>query len=149
MMLVKRARDRTLLVMILATMIFGCGSVTGQEYQPMPPAATKSVIYIYRPWHFYASGTAPMITCGQDSIELEAGGYHTFYNDAGAIECSAVGSPNAALKFTADLGRSYYVREEIKPEGVHLAVVDPDIAKNEITSCRLQSVVSAPTPPQQ
>jgi hypothetical protein len=149
MMYVNPGRDRILLVILLAATIFGCGSVNGQEYQPMPPSATKSVIYIYRPWHFYASGTAPMITCGQDSIELEAGGYHTFYNDAGSIECSAVGSPNAALKFTADLGRSYYVREEIKPEGVHLAAVDPDIAKNEITSCRLQSVASAPTPPQQ
>ena len=115
----------------------------------MPPSASKSIIYIYRPWHFYASGTAPMVTCGQDSVELEAGGYHTFYNDAGPIDCSAVGSPNAALKFTADLGRSYYVREEIKAEGVHLAIVDPDIAKNEITACRLQSVASAPTPPPQ
>jgi hypothetical protein len=148
-MLVKPARDRILILMMLAAMILGCGSVAGQEYQAMPPSASKSVIYIYRPWHFYASGTSPMVTCGQDSIELEAGGYHTFYNDAGPIECSAVGSPNAALKFTADLGRSYYVREEIKPEGVHLAVVDPDIAKNEITSCRLQSVASVPTPPAQ
>jgi hypothetical protein len=149
MMHVNPARARILLVMLLAAVVFGCGSVVGQEYQPMPPSASKSVIYIYRPWHFYASGTAPMVTCGQDSVELEAGGYHTFYNDAGPIECSAVGSPNAILKFTADLGRSYYVREEIKPEGVYLAGVDPDIAKNEITSCRLQSVASAPTPPQQ
>jgi hypothetical protein len=148
MMHVNPARDRTLFVLLLA-MVFGCGSVVGQEYQAMPPSASKSVIYIYRPWHFYASGTSPMVTCGQDSIELEAGGYHTFYNDAGPIECSAVGSPNAALKFTGDLGRSYYVREDIKPEGVHLSLVDPDIAKNEITSCRLQSVASAPTPPQQ
>jgi hypothetical protein len=146
---VKLMRERIPLVMMLAAMLFGCGSVTGQEYQAMPPSATKSVIYIYRPWHFYASGTSPMITCGQDSIELEAGGYHTFYNDAGAIECSAVGSPNAALKFTADLGRSYYIREDIKPEGVHLSLVDSDIAKNEITECRLQSVASAPKPPQQ
>jgi hypothetical protein len=149
MMQAETARVRILLVMILALVLFGCGSVVGQEYQPMPPSATKSVIYIYRPWHFYASGTAPMITCGQDSIELEAGGYHTFYNDAGTIDCSAVGSPKTSLKFTADLGRSYYVRDEIKPEGVHLALVDPDIAKNEITTCRLQSVASAPTPPQQ
>lgn len=149
MMQLNPGRDRILFVMLLAAAIFGCGSVNGQQYQAMPASASKSVIYIYRPWHFYASGTAPMVTCGQDSIELEAGGYHTFYNDAGPIECSAVGSPNAALKFTADLGSSYYVREEIKPEGVHLAVVDPDIAKNEITSCRLQSVASAPTPPQQ
>jgi hypothetical protein len=148
-MRVKPARDRILMTMLLAATIFACGAVVGQEYQPMPPSAGKSVIYIYRPWHFYASGTSPLVTCGQDSIELEAGGYHTFYNDAGPIECSAVGSPNAALKFNADLGRSYYVREDIKPEGVHLAVVDPDIAKNDITSCRLQSVASAPTPPAQ
>jgi len=123
----------------------GCGEVQGDDYKPVPMSASKSVIYIYRPWHFLGSGNSPMVTCGHDSIELEAGGYHTFYNDAGPVTCTAGGTASP-LQFTAEPDGAYYVREEYGSNGqVHLAVVDTDLAKGEIKECRLQSVAQAPS----
>jgi hypothetical protein len=124
----------------------GCGEVQGQSYAPMQMSASKTVIYIYRPWHFLGSGNSPMVTCGHDSIELDAGGYHTFYDEPGQISCSAAAPGNPQLKFSAETDTAYYVREEYSANGqVQLTLVDADMAKSEISYCKLQSVAQAPS----
>ena len=143
-MKLKISLTQLLLVVALMLMAAGCGEVQGENYKPVPTSASKTVVYIYRPWHFLGSGNSPMVTCGHDSIELEAGGYHTFYSEAGPITCTAEGAVSP-LQFTAESDAAYYVREEYGSNGqIRLAVVDTDVAKGEIKLCRLQSVAQAP-----
>jgi hypothetical protein len=138
---------RLVLSLIIGALVLGaagCLEIQGQDYQPVPTSASRTVIYIYRPWHFLGSGDSPMVTCGHDSIELDAGGYHTFYDDAGQISCTAAAAGNPQLKFDAEPGVAYYVREEYGSRGLQFALVDSDVAKSEIKSCRLQSVTPPP-----
>jgi hypothetical protein len=134
--------------LIFGALIFAaaaCSEVQGQDYQPVPMSASKTLVYIYRPWHFLGSGNSPMVTCGHESVELEAGGYHTFYDDAGPITCNASGAA-APLQFNAEADGAYYVREEYGANGqVQLTLADADLAKGEIKDCRLQSVAPAPS----
>ena len=142
---VKAGIAQILLFGALLLVVSGCGEVQGQSYAPMPMSASKTVIYIYRPWHFLGSGNSPMVTCGHDSIELDAGGYHTFYDEPGQIMCSAAAPGNPQLKFTAESNVPYYVREEYGTNGqIQFTLVDSDVAKSEIASCKLQSVAQAP-----
>ena len=72
-----------ILAAAICVMLAGCGAQGGEAYQPRPIPASKSLIYIYRPYEFLSSQSTPMITCGHESIELEAGGFYEFLEEPG------------------------------------------------------------------
>ncbi|HUO05726.1 MAG TPA: hypothetical protein VMU16_11075 [Candidatus Binataceae bacterium] len=134
-----------LIAIVLAPVVSGCG-VQGDAYQQMPAPATKSVVYLYRPYRFFGSGSAPIVTCGHQTIELEAGGYYVFTEEGGQITCTA-GDAGSNLKFDAHADTDYYVREDVVPGStpgpVQFTLVNAAVGHEEIAETRLQ----APPPP--
>jgi len=120
------------------------GCVQGEAYQPLPVPVAKSVIYLYRPYNFYSAAIAPMVTCGQESIEMEAGGYYSFVNDTGPVTCAATNEASTPLKFDAHPGQEYYVKEEVSPGNLagrtQFTLMSTEGGRGEIASCRKQGM---------
>src|SRR5271168_2116568 len=119
-------------------MLAGCG-VNGDEYQPKPPPAEKSLIYIYRPYKILGTGATPMVTCGRESIEMEPGGFYGFENESDTVTCSAAGEANSELKFDAHPGERYFIREDVEG-GTHFKLVSDSVGSDEIKDCRRQGI---------
>jgi len=127
----------------VCVLLAGCG-VQGEEYQPKPVPAEKSVIYIYRPYKVFGSGAAPMITCGHETIEMEPGGYYSFEQESGPVTCAAANEAKAEYKFEARPGEQYFIKEDVDTvtEGgrTHFKLMRADIAADEIKDCRRQGI---------
>jgi hypothetical protein len=127
----------------ICMMLAGCG-VQGDAYQPKPPPASRSVIYIYRPYKVLSSQAEPMITCGHESIELAAGGFDEFEEDGGTMTCAIATEPNSAYTFDAHAGERYFIKEEVDATGLtthaRLVRVDPDLANDELKECSRQGI---------
>lgn len=124
-------------------MLGGCG-VPGEAYQPIAIPASRSVIYLYRPYEFLGSEAIPMITCGHESIELAAGGYDAFVEDSGPLTCAAATDTRTELKFDARAGEQYFVKEEVEPVGlgthVQLTLMSAAVGGEEIKECNRQGI---------
>ena len=120
----------------------GCGA-QGEPFTPLRPAATKAVIYVYRPYKFLSSQMIPVVTCGHESFELDPGGYYAIKEDPGQVTCAIADSP-AQYKFEAHEGEQYYIEEVVDASatGSHarLVLVDASLARDEIKDCSLQGV---------
>jgi hypothetical protein len=121
----------------------GCGA-QGEAYQPKPTPASKALIYIYRPYKFLSSQSDPMITCGHESIELEAGGFYEVEEDAGQVACTIATEANSEFKFDAHAGERYFIKEEIDATGMtthtRLVMMDADVGGDEIRECSRQGI---------
>jgi len=124
-------------------MLAGCGA-QGDPYQPMAIPASRSVIYIYRPFKVFSLETTPMITCGHEGIELELGGYYAFVEDSGPVTCAAATDAAAGLKFDARAGEEYFIKEEVEPVGlgsrVRFSLMNAGVAREEIEECNRQGI---------
>ena len=124
--------------MILA----GCGA-QGEPYQPERIPASRSIIYIYRPYKFLSSQAVPMITCGHESVEFEPGGYYTFREDPGQLTC-AIADSKIEYKFDAHAGERYFLKEEVDASAAgsyaRLVMMDPDVASDQIKECTRQGI---------
>jgi hypothetical protein len=134
---------RALLVASFGLVVAGCGA-QGEIYQPLPVPVAKSVIYLYRPYVFYSASTVPIATCGQESIELEGGGYYSFINDAGPVTCSATTEGSTPLKFDAHAGGEYYVKEEVSAGTLsgrtQFTLMSTGAGRTEIAACKKQGI---------
>jgi hypothetical protein len=119
-------------------MLAGCG-VNGEEYQPKPPPAEKSLIYLYRPYKTFGTGATPMVTCGGESIEMEPGGFYDFENESGTVTCSAAGEAKSELKFDAHPGERYFIREDLEG-GTRFTLVSNSVGSEEIKDCRREGI---------
>ena len=123
----------------------GCG-VQGEAYQARPVPVSKSVIYLYRPYNFYASAIVPVVTCGQESIELEAGGFYSYALDPGPVLCSATTDTSTQLKFDTHPGEEYYVKEDVSAGNLgssgsaKFTLVSSAVGRDEIANCRKQGL---------
>ena len=124
-------------------MLAGCGA-PGEPYQPMAIPASKSVIYIYRPYKVLSLETTPMVTCRHESIELESGGYYAFVEDSGPVTCTAATDTATELKFDARPGEQYFVKEDVDPVGlgshVRFSLMNAAAAGEEIRECNRQGI---------
>jgi hypothetical protein len=134
---------RALIGILACVMLAGCGA-QGEAYQPTPPPAAKSVIYIYRPYKFLSSQTIPMITCGHESIELEAGGYYRFEEESEQVTCSVAGDAKSEYKFDAHADEEYFIREEVDTSGLsaqtRFRLVNKAVGHDEIAECSRQGI---------
>ena len=124
-------------------MLAGCGA-QGEAYQPSAAPASRSLIYIYRPYKFLSSEATPMITCGHDSIELAAGGFFQFVGDSGPVTCVAATDTATELKFDAHAGEQYFIKEDVDPAGlgshVRFSLMNAAAAGEEIKECNRQGI---------
>ncbi len=126
----------------------GCG-VQGEAYQPRPVPVAKSLIYLYRPYVFYASAITPVVTCGPETIELEAGGFYSYSLDPGPVLCSATTESSTQLKFDAHSGEEYYVKEEVSAGNLgssgsaKFTLVSNAVGQQEIANCRKQGIANS------
>jgi hypothetical protein len=124
----------------------GCGA-QGEAYQPAQVPVAKSVIYLYRPYVFYSASTVPIVTCGQESIELEGGGYYSFINDAGPVTCSATTEGSTPLKFEAHAGEEYYVKEEVSAGTIsgrtQFTLMSTNAGRAEIATYKKQGIAES------
>jgi hypothetical protein len=119
-------------------MLAGCG-VNGEEYQPRPAPAEKSIIYIYRPYKILGSGATPLVTCGSESIEMEPGGFYSFAQETGTVTCATANDSKPGLKFEARPGEQYFIKEDVD-SGTPLTLIRASIASDEIKDCRRQGI---------
>jgi hypothetical protein len=125
----------------LSMILAGCGA-QGDEYQPRPVPAEKSVVYLYRPYKVLGTSATPIVTCGSETIEMEPGGYYAFDQESGPVTCAA--ASETEYKFDARPGEQYFVREDVDTiaQGghTHFTLVRADIATDEIKDCRRQGM---------
>jgi hypothetical protein len=124
-------------------MLAGCGA-QGEAYQPRSTPASRSVIYIYRPYGLLSSQATPMITCGHESIELEAAGFYEFLADSGPMTCAVATDNPTELKFDAHAGEQYFIKEIVETSGLtthaRLVMMDADVARDQIKECSRQGI---------
>lgn len=124
-------------------MLAGCGA-QGEAYRPMATPASRSVIYIYRPYGLLSLEATPMITCGHESIELEAAGFYQFVADSGPVTCTAATDAAAQLKFDARAGEQYFIKEDVDSSGpgarVQFKLMDAAVGEEEIKECSRQGI---------
>jgi len=129
------AKLKWLLCTALGVALGGCG-VFGETFQPVPVPAQKSVIYIYRPFHVAGSSNSPLITCGQESVELDPGKYHVFIQDSGPVACNGPAGTAAELKFDAQPDDQYFIKEEVSSGGsTQFTLLSASVAKPEVAEC--------------
>ena len=132
-----------ILAAAVCVMLAGCGA-QGEAYQPMAIPASRSVIYIYRPYEVLSSQAAPMITCGHESIELESGGYYAFVEDSGPVTCAAATGTKTEYKFDARAGEQYFIKEDVESGGLsthaRFALMNAAVGSEEIKECRRQGI---------
>jgi hypothetical protein len=132
----------TMALIFSAALFYGC-AVQGSPFDKANPPPGKSVIYVFRPYHYAASLLRPPVTCGEDMARIGPGGYHVFIVPAGEkTECSVQWSETSDQVEIDGNKHVYYIREEIG-WGVltghpHLDPVDADQAKSEIEQCCVQ-----------
>lgn len=119
-------------------LLAGCG-VNGEEYQPKPVPAEKSVVYIYRPYKVLGSAAAPMVTCGHETIEMEPGGYYAFEQESGPVTCTAATEAKTEYKFDARPGEQYFIKEDVD-SGKLFTLMNAAVASEEIKDCRRQGI---------
>jgi hypothetical protein len=126
----------------ICMMLAGCGA-EGEAYQPRSTPASRSLIYIYRPYGLLSSQANPMITCGHESIELETAGFYEFLEDSGPVICTVATDPTQ-LKFDAHAGEQYFIKEVVEASGLtthtHLVMMDADVARDQIKECSRQGI---------
>ena len=132
-----------ILAAAICVMLAGCGA-QGEAYQPRAIPASQSLIYIYRPYKFLSSQSVPMITCGHESIELDAGGFYEFRDDPGTITCAVAGDKTTEYKFDTHAGERYFVREDVESSGlttsVRFTLKNAAVAEDEIQECSRQGI---------
>jgi hypothetical protein len=126
----------------ICMMLAGCGA-EGEAYQPRSTPASRSLIYIYRPYGLLSSQANPMITCGHESIELETAGFYEFLEDSGPVICTVATDPTQ-LKFDAHAGEQYFIKEVVEASGLtthtRLVMMDADVARDQIKECSRQGI---------
>ncbi len=124
-------------------MLAGCGA-QGEAYQPMATPASRSVIYIYRPYKVLSLEATPMITCGHESIDLEPGGYYAFVEDSGPVTCAAATDTKTQYKFDARAGEQYFIKEDVDPVGlgshVRFSLMNAAVGEDEIKESSRQGI---------
>jgi hypothetical protein len=124
-------------------MLAGCGA-QGEAYQPRATPASRSVVYIYRPYKFLSSEATPMITCGHESIELAAAGFYEFVEDSGPVTCAAATDTATEFKFDARAGEQYFIKEDVDSSGlgshVRFTLMNAAVAGDEIKECSRQGI---------
>jgi hypothetical protein len=132
-----------ILAAAFCTTLAGCGA-QGEQYQPRAIPASQSLVYIYRPYKFLSSQSVPMITCGPESIELDAGGFYEFRNDPGTVTCAVAGDKTTEYKFDTHPGERYFVREDVESSGlatsVRFTLKNAAVAEDEIQECSRQGI---------
>ncbi len=127
----------------ICVMLAGCGA-QGEAYQPRAIPASQSLIYIYRPYKFLSSQSVPMITCGPESIELDAGGFYEIRDDPGTVTCAVAGDKTTEYKFDTHAGERYFVREDVESSGltttVRFQLKNAAVAEDEIQECSRQGI---------
>lgn len=141
-LIVKVRRLHHLLECVLAIILVGC-SAHGPAWQEAQLPASRSVIYVYRPYAFAGSALRPTVNCGEGpGIALSPGGYHLFVVEAGSVACEAQSIASSAVTIKVEAGQQYYVREELDwglvVGGPRLFVVGQDIGRSEIQECKLE-----------
>jgi hypothetical protein len=143
------------LYFILVSCCLGCGLPPGASYERIPVAETKSIIYVYNDclaWQ--ESGFATVVSCGDDTVDLELHSYHRFTVEPGPVECggvvvvgdlfSSAELPLGPVRIDAKAGRDNYLRQELRSSffsrpsswRASLTLVDRDSAEPEISRCR-------------
>jgi len=124
-------------------MLAGCGA-QGEAYQPSAAPASRSLIYIYRPYKFLSSEATPMITCGHESIELAAGAFYEFVEDSGPVTCVAATGTATEFKFDAHAGEQYFIKEDVDSSGlgshVRFSLMNTAVGEDEIRECGRQGI---------
>jgi hypothetical protein len=133
---------RVAMLLTLCLALAGCGA-QGEPFQPERPAASKAVIYVYRPYKALGSQSIPMVTCGHESFELDPGGYYAIKEDPGPVACAVADSP-AQYKFEAHPGEQYYIEEVVdeSASGSHASLVSvrASTAQDEIKYCNREGI---------
>ncbi|HXW84087.1 MAG TPA: hypothetical protein VEJ86_06760 [Candidatus Binataceae bacterium] len=114
----------------------GCGAASGPKFRAEPVPVAGAVVYVYRPYHFFSPATDPAVTCANETIEIQPGGYHAFQAKPGPVTCSA--NSGASVQFEARAREEYYVREEVHSGllvNVDLQLASREDGLDEIKSC--------------
>jgi hypothetical protein len=129
-----------ILTLLMALTLAAACAVQGSPFDKAAAPPGKSIIYVYRPYHYAASLLRPPVICGDDMARIGPGGYHVFIVPAGEKTDCTVQWTETSDQVEIDGNKHvYYIREEIG-WGVltghpHLDPVDADQAKSEIQQC--------------
>lgn len=132
----------TLLLLAAALVVAGC-AVQGQPFAKAAVPADRSVVYVYRPYHYGSSALRPPVTCGDETAQIGPGGYHAFIVPTAKVVCRVQTDSADEIELDAQ-PRVHYLREEFGWSGgfslgqPQLNPIDADAAQTEIQSCCVQ-----------
>ena len=106
---------RVAVAAVLAAGFSGCGLSAGPPFHQAPPPPGLVTIYVYRPYHYFQFQD-PIVTCGDETLEIYGGSYHAFKARSGEITCSAQDNPAGAVHFDARADQEYYVKEDVRSD---------------------------------
>jgi hypothetical protein len=141
-------RGRATLLLLGAAFFFGGCAVQGRPFAKAVVPADRSVIYVYRPYHYGSSALRPPVTCGDETARIGPGGYHAFIVPTEKVVCRVQTDSADEIQLDAQ-PRVHYLREEFSWSGTlsegqpRLNPIDTDAAQTEIQSCCVQEETPA------
>jgi hypothetical protein len=139
--------------LLLAAALFAAGcAVQGRPFSKAMVPADRSVIYVYRPYHYGSSALRPPVTCGDETARIAPGAYHAFIVPTEKVVCHVQTDSADEIELDAQ-PRVHYLREEFSWSGVlaegqpQLNPIDVDAAQTEIQSCCVNEESPAPGAP--
>lgn len=142
MCLKSQIQFRITLICLSAFLLTGCASL-GPKFSAVEEIKEdKGLIYIYRPNSFCGAGVSYDVKVGEEPITtLYNGGYFPYFSNTGEVEFWAKTESKSAVTLDVNKGETYYIKGTV---GVgffvgrpHLIVVEPNIAEEEISKCKL------------
>ena len=127
---------------ILMSFLSGCGSLGKKFENTILPPKDEALIYYYRPSHFVGSAISYDVKeNGEIITTLYNGGYYPHITKAGEKTSTAETEATEAIYFSAEKGKTYYVRGGVDMGAFvgrpSLKLIPPEQAQEEIQDCRI------------
>lgn len=133
---------KKIILFCYCVLLGACGNLGHRFDGLQTPAADETLIYYYRPGKFIGSGVYYNVEENKDVVTtLYNGGYYPHHTTPGEKHIEASTEGKSELFFTAEKGKTYFVRGKVNVGLVmgrpSLKLVPEEKALKELQECRI------------